>query len=93
MTAAENGLFHIFTYCGILRRYETPEVILHDLRHHILSLEESAVLAERGGYLLPTYLYPFWGALRPDPKRRNAALFISIGITSLEFNQQFGHRY
>ena len=36
-TAADNGLFHIFTYCGILKGYETPKVILHDIHRHILS--------------------------------------------------------
>ena len=32
-TAAENDLYHIFTYCGILIGYETPRVILHDLHY------------------------------------------------------------
>ena len=46
ITAAENGSFLIFTYCGILIGYKTPKVIRHDIHHHILSLEGSAVLTE-----------------------------------------------
>ena len=49
-TAADNCLFHIFTYCESLRGYETPNVLPHDLRHHILSPDESAVLSEQGNY-------------------------------------------
>ena len=45
-TTAENALFQIFTHCGSLRGYETPKVLLHYICHHILSLEESAVLVE-----------------------------------------------
>ena len=51
--AAENDSFHIFTYCGSLRGYETPKVLLHDLCHHILSPEESLVFAEQGNYPPP----------------------------------------
>ena len=39
-TAAENGLFHIFTYCGSFRGYETLKVLLHDLHNHMLSPKE-----------------------------------------------------
>ena len=43
ITAAENGSFHIFTYCGSFRGYKTTKVLLHDIHHHILYLEESVV--------------------------------------------------
>ena len=36
-TAAENGSFHFFNYCGILGGYETPKVPLCNLHHQILS--------------------------------------------------------
>ena len=54
-TAAENDLFYIFTYFGSLRGYETPKVLLHDLRHHILSPEQLEVLAEQSNYY-PTHV-------------------------------------
>ena len=44
-TEADNGLFQIFTYCGSSRGYENPKVLIHDIHHHILSPEESAVLS------------------------------------------------
>ena len=62
ITVADNGSFHIFTYCGILRGYETPRVLLHDLHHHILSPEESAILAEHGD--LVVYAFNDWPSLK-----------------------------
>jgi hypothetical protein len=35
--AAENGAFFVWTYCGSLRGFETPKVLLHDLRQQIVS--------------------------------------------------------
>ena len=63
-TAAKNGLFHIFTYCGSLRGYETPKVLLHDLRHQISYLEESAVLEELGNYSPPHVSLPLMGRFK-----------------------------
>ena len=63
-TADENSLFHIFTYCGSLRKYETPKVLLHDIHHQILSLEESAVLAEQGNYSPPHVYLPLLGQFK-----------------------------
>ena len=64
ITAAENGSFHIFNYCGSLRGYETPKVLLHYLHHHILFLEESAVLVERGDYSPPHISLPLLGLFK-----------------------------
>jgi hypothetical protein len=33
--AAENGAFFVWTYCGSLRGFETPKLLLHDLRQQI----------------------------------------------------------
>ena len=37
-TAAENGSSKKFAYNGSLIEYETPQVILYDIHHQILSL-------------------------------------------------------
>ena len=60
-TAAENGLFHNFTYCGSLRIYDSPKVLLRDLSHHIFSPEESVVLSEQGNYPPPHIYLPLLG--------------------------------
>ena len=91
-TLAKNGSFQNFTYCGILRGYKTPKVLLHDLHHHIYLRKNHRFYRNEGIITLPTYLYPFWYALRLDIKRRNAALLISVGRPSIAFNQEFGHR-
>ena len=64
ITAAENGSFHIFTYCGSLRGYKTTKVLLHDIHHHILYLEESVVLVERGNYSPPHVSLPLLGRFK-----------------------------
>ena len=69
----DNGLFHILTYCGSLRGYKTPKVLLHNLCHHILSPEELAVLAERGNYFPPHVYLPLPGRFKAryqEEKRR-----------------------
>ena len=60
----DNGLFHILNYCGSLRGYKTPKVLLHNLCHHILSPEELAVLAERGNYFPPHVYLPLPGRFK-----------------------------
>ena len=72
-TVAENGFFHMFTCCDSLRGYETPKFLLHDLHHHILSPEESVVLAERGNYPPPHVYLPLLGCFKAryqEEKRR-----------------------
>ena len=63
-TASDNSLFQFFTYCGSLRGYEIPKVLLHHLRHQILSPEESVVLAERGNYFSLHIYLPLLGRFK-----------------------------
>jgi hypothetical protein len=51
--AAEHGSFHVLTYCGSLRGFETPKVVLHDLIHQTLSPEEALEAASRGNKTPP----------------------------------------
>jgi hypothetical protein len=63
--ATENGSFHVFTFCGSLRGFETPKLLIHDLRQHTLSPEESAVHAILGNYVPPHVSLPLSGRFNP----------------------------
>ena len=67
-TAAENGSFHVFTYCGILKGYETSKVLLHDILYQIVSSEESSVFAERGNHFPPHVSLPLLGRFNSGSK-------------------------
>ena len=47
-----------------MRGYETPNVLPHDLRHQILSPDESAVLSERGNYSPSHVSLPLLGCFK-----------------------------
>jgi hypothetical protein len=49
--ATENGSFHVFMFCGSLRGFKAPNLLIHDLRQQTLSPEESAVDAILGNYV------------------------------------------
>jgi hypothetical protein len=50
---AEDVAFFLFTYCGSLRGYETPKVILQDLRRQIIPPEAAFEATKKGHKLLP----------------------------------------
>jgi hypothetical protein len=62
--ATGNGSFHVFTFCGSLRGFKNPKLLIHDLRQQTLSPEESAVDAILGNYV-PTHIsLPLRGRLK-----------------------------
>jgi hypothetical protein len=62
--AAEHGSFHVLTYCGSLRGFETPKVVLHDLIHQTLSPEEALEAASRGNKTPPHVSLPLKGRFK-----------------------------
>jgi hypothetical protein len=62
--AAGNGSIHVFTYCGSLRGFETPKILLCDLHHQTLSSEESASDVWLGNYTPPHASLPLIGRFK-----------------------------
>lgn len=61
---AETGSFFILTYCGSLRGFETPKVVLSDLKKQTLSPEESQENANRGNLVPPHVSLPLQGRFK-----------------------------
>jgi hypothetical protein len=62
--AAEHGSFHVLTYCGSFRGFETPNVVLHDLIHQTLSPEEALEAGSRGNKTPPYVSLPLKGRFK-----------------------------
>jgi hypothetical protein len=62
--AADNGVFFIWTYCGSLRGFETPKVLLHDLRQQIVNPERAKSMILSGNKTLPHIPLPLEGRLK-----------------------------
>ena len=86
-TAAENGSFHIFTYCRSLRRYETPKFRSMIFIARFYLSKNQRFLRNEGIILFPTYIYPFWNALSLELRRSNVILLIYAGRQSMVFNR------
>jgi hypothetical protein len=61
---AESGSFFILTYCGSLHGFETPKVVLSDLKKQTLSPEESKENANRGNLVPPHVSLPLQGRFK-----------------------------
>jgi hypothetical protein len=62
--AAENGVFFVWTYCGSLRGFETPNVLLHDLRQQIVNPERAKSMTLSGNKTLPHISLPLGGRFK-----------------------------
>jgi hypothetical protein len=61
---AENGAFFVWTYCGSLRVFETPKVLLHDFRQQIVNPERANSMTLSGNKTLPHISLPLEGRFK-----------------------------
>jgi hypothetical protein len=62
--SAENGAFFVWNYCGSLRGFETPKILLHVLRQQIVYPERAKSMTLSGNKTLPHISLPLEGRFK-----------------------------